>query len=62
MQARFALEHGKRLFLLESLVLQQEWAQRYSKRPGAVVVQRVEDVLEVLASAAKPARQLTFSM
>lgn len=62
MQARFALEHGKRLFLLQSLVLQQEWAQRYSKRPGAVVVQRVEDVLEVLASAAKPTQQLTFSM
>jgi DNA processing protein len=62
MQARFALEHGKRLFLLESLVLQQEWAQRYAKRPGAVVVQRVEDVLEVLASANKPTQQLTFSM
>jgi DNA processing protein len=62
MQARFALEHGKRLFLPESLVMQQEWAQRYSTRPGAVVVQRVEDVLDVLTSAAKPTQQLTFAM
>ena len=34
MQARLALEHGKRLFLLRSLVLHEEWAQRYAERPG----------------------------
>jgi DNA processing protein len=61
MQARLALEHGKRVFLLESLVMHQEWAQRYSQRPGAIVVRRMEDVLDVLA-AAKPAQQLKFAM
>lgn len=35
MQARLALEHGKRLFLVECLVLQEEWAQRYRSRRGA---------------------------
>jgi len=34
MQARLAIEHGKRLFLLESLVDSQEWARRYAARPG----------------------------
>jgi len=62
MQARLALDHGKRVFLLESLVMHQEWAQRYSQRPGAVVVRRVEDVLDVLTAAAKPTQQLKFAM
>lgn len=48
MQARLALEHGKRLFLVEPLVLQEEWAQRYSRRPGVTVVKSVRDVVEVL--------------
>ena len=33
MQARFALEHGRPVFLLESL-LEHEWAQDYAERPG----------------------------
>jgi DNA processing protein len=48
MQARLALEHGKRLFLVEPLVLQEKWAQDYAKRPGATVVKSVDDVLRVL--------------
>jgi DNA processing protein len=48
MQARLALEHGKRLFLVEPLVLQEEWAQRYAQRPGTTVVKSVGDVLAVL--------------
>jgi DNA processing protein len=39
MQARLALEHGKRLFLVESLVMQEDWARKYAERPGATVVQ-----------------------
>jgi DNA processing protein len=46
MQARLALEHGKRLFLVESLVMQEEWAKRYAKHPGTTVVRSVDDVTE----------------
>lgn len=38
MQARLAMEHGKRLFLLERLVTEQKWAQRYAAKPGVTVV------------------------
>ncbi len=48
MQARLALEHGKRLFLVESLVMQEQWAQRYAARRGAKVVHGVEDVIAEL--------------
>ncbi|MBX6388665.1 MAG: DNA-protecting protein DprA [Frankia sp.] len=48
MQARLALEHGKRVYLLRSLVDGHEWARRYASRPGAVVVDNVEDVVTTL--------------
>jgi DNA processing protein len=60
MQARIALEHGKRLFLVESLVMQQEWAQRYAKRPGATVIRSVDDLLKVVRAVERPAKQLAF--
>lgn len=47
MQARFALEHGRPVFLLESL-LRHEWAREYADRPGAHVVGRVDDVIELV--------------
>jgi DNA processing protein len=47
MQARFALEQGKRAFLMASLVTQEEWAQRYLLR-GAIEVKQVDDVLRWL--------------
>ena len=47
MQARFALEHGRPVFLLESL-LQHEWAREYADRPGAHVVGRADDVIELV--------------
>jgi DNA processing protein len=49
MQARLALEHGKKVFLLRSLVDRHEWAASYATRRGARVVNRVEDVLRELA-------------
>jgi DNA processing protein len=61
MQARLALEHGKRLFLLESLIDSQEWARRYAERPGVLVVRRLEDVLDVLVKLASAPEQLTLS-
>lgn len=60
MQARLALEHGKRLFLIRSLVLREEWAQRYAERRGAAVVESVEDVLAVLDAEQRPADQLAM--
>lgn len=48
MQARLALDHGKRLFLVRSLVMQEAWAQKYAEKPGVIIVDRVEDVLRVL--------------
>lgn len=53
MQARIALEHGKRVFLIRSLVLSQHWAQSYSNRPRVTVVDSVDDVM---AHIARPAR------
>jgi DNA processing protein len=45
LQARFALEHGRPVFLLESL-LEHDWAREYAQRPGAYVVRGATDVIE----------------
>jgi len=44
MQARLALEHGRRVFLLESL-MQNKWAQDYATKPNTVIVRSVDDVI-----------------
>jgi DNA processing protein len=62
MQARLALEHGKRLFLVKPLVLQEEWAQRYAERPGATVVESVDDVLTVLDREVSAERSAQLSL
>ena len=63
MQARFALEHGRGVFLLSSLVAEHDWARRYV-RDGvesnhAVEVSSSRDILDRLAgklpAAAAPA-------
>jgi DNA processing protein len=48
MQARLALEHGKKVFLLRSLVDSYSWAAKYAARPGATVVEAVDDVIDAL--------------
>lgn len=60
MQARLALDHGKRVFLVESLVMSQPWAQRYSKQPGATVVSSVDDIVDILDAVEAPVRQLSL--
>jgi hypothetical protein len=70
MQARLAIEHGKTVFLVESLVMQQEWARDYVSRHGrrVVVVKNVEDVIALLRSVeqvgvlASQRRQLAFDL
>lgn len=47
MQARYALEHGKRVFLLASLVRERPWAQRYLEK-GAIEVENVDDIVRLL--------------
>lgn len=45
MQARLALEHGKKVFLLQSLIESQSWAEQYSRHRGAVAVRSIDDVM-----------------
>lgn len=47
-QARRALEHGKLCFLVNSLVLSEDWAREYAEKRGAIVIDRVEDILDRL--------------
>jgi DNA processing protein len=49
LQARYALEHGKRVFLLSSLVRQRPWARKYLDR-GGIEVRGVDDILRLLQS------------
>lgn len=68
MQARLALEHGKKVFLLKSLVTDQTWAQSYVKKRGAIEFDDVDDVTRHLASpervrqASEQRQQLTFAL
>ncbi len=50
MQARFAIEHGKQVFLLASLVTDRPWARRYLARPGVTEVSEVGDIIRSLRS------------
>jgi len=52
MQARLALEHGKKVFLVQSLVTDQLWASKYVSERGAIEVAQVEDVIRQLRPAA----------
>jgi DNA processing protein len=47
MQARLALEHGRPVFLLDTL-LEQEWARDYARRPGIQVVRSPEEITEAV--------------
>jgi DNA processing protein len=53
MQARLALEHGKRVFLASRLVTSQQWAQKYVAERGAIEIKSVDDVLTRLRSPAE---------
>ncbi len=67
MQARLALEHGKRVFLVSSLVTSQDWAKKYAEKRGAIIVERVDDVISHLAQPRRVhevanSRQLTLDL
>lgn len=50
MQARLALEQGKRAFLMASLVTSEAWAKGYLEKRGAIEVNAVDDVVRWLRS------------
>jgi DNA processing protein len=50
MQARYALQHGKRVWLLRSLYDEYEWARMYADERGANVVETVEEIVGDLRS------------
>lgn len=60
MQARLALQHGRPVFLLDSL-LQHDWARDYANQPGTRVVSGSEDVLEQLADVLAPPQDLVWT-
>ena len=68
MQARLALEHGKTVFLADTLVTDQAWARDYVDRHGAIAVHSVDEVLPHLATAdgvrrkAPPHQQLSLTL
>lgn len=47
-QAQDALKHAKRLFLLDSLVTAQPWAQAMAELDGVVVVDGIDEVLSAV--------------
>jgi len=67
MQARLALQHGKKVFLLSSLVRERDWARGYLER-GAIEVRDVADILERLQTPASvqaksdQRRQMTLAL
>lgn len=50
MQARLALEHGRPVILLETLVREHAWAMEYSQRPNVKVVSSTHEACEVATS------------
>ena len=50
MQARLAYEHGKRVFLLNTLVAEQTWAQQMVERRRAVAVSCIDEITSRSAS------------
>jgi DNA processing protein len=67
MQARLALEHGKRVFLVRTLVTDQKWARDYVAKRGAIEVADVDEVIRCLAEphrlrqATEQRQQLSFA-
>lgn len=60
-QARIATEHGKRVFLVEHLVMQESWAQRLSAHPAVQVVKSIDEVVSALDEVQVITRQLSLS-
>ena len=60
MQARLALEHGRMVLLMSSL-LEHDWAREYALRPGAHVVSSIDEIMEYLQSLKVDSPLLSWS-
>ena len=60
MQARLALQHGRHVLLMRSL-LEHDWARDYAQRPGVTVVDDAEDVFEALLRLAADPTELVWA-
>jgi DNA processing protein len=60
MQARLALQHGRHVFLMRSL-LQHDWARDYAQRPGVTVVDNADDVFDGLQRLASEPTELVWA-
>lgn len=60
MQARLALQHGRHVFLMRSL-LEHDWARDYEQRPGVTVVETAADVLGGLERLAADSTDLIWA-
>ncbi len=60
MQARLALQHGRHVFLMRSL-LEHDWARDYAERPGVTVVETADDVFAGLQRLASEPTDLVWA-
>jgi DNA processing protein len=59
-QARLALQHGRHVFLMRSL-LEHDWARDYAQRPGVTVVETADDVFAGLQRLASESTDLIWA-
>lgn len=59
-QARLALQHGRHVFLMRSL-LEHDWARDYAQRPGVTVVDTAVDVFAGLQRLASEPTDLVWA-
>jgi DNA processing protein len=59
-QARLALQHGRHVFLMRSL-LEHTWARDYAERPGVTVVETADDVFAGLQPLASESMDLVWA-
>lgn len=60
MQARLALQHGRPVFLLDSL-LRHDWAREYAELPGTRVVSGPDEVFDGLSRVLDPSSHLVWA-
>jgi DNA processing protein len=60
MQARLALQHGRHVFLMRSL-LEHDWARTYAQRPGVTVVDNADNVFDGLQQLAAESTELVWA-
>jgi DNA processing protein len=60
MQARLALQHGRHVFLMRSL-LEHDWARTYAQRPGVTVVDNADNVFDGLQRLAAESTELVWA-